>query len=88
MGRPRKSPNMSEGMQNVIPYLLQNYDIQNVDDIQDALNDLLGGTIQSMLEAELDEQMEEKTATNQALYAKWRRVPDLFWARHGRYLDG
>lgn len=64
MGRPRKSPNMSEGKQNVIQYLLQNYDIQNVEDIQDALKDLLGGTIQSMLETELDEQLEEKTASD------------------------
>lgn len=41
MGRPRKSPNMSEGKQNVIQYLLKNYDIQNVEDIQTALKDLL-----------------------------------------------
>ncbi len=64
MGRPRKSPNMSEGKQNVIQYLLQNYDIQNVEDIQTALKDLLGGTIQSMLETELDEQLEEKAAAD------------------------
>lgn len=62
MGRPRKSPNMSEGKQNIIRYLLENYEIQNVEDIQDALRDLLGGTIQNLLEAELDEQLEEKAA--------------------------
>jgi len=52
---------MSEGKQNIIRYLLENYEIQNVEDIQAALKDLLGGTIQNMLEAELDEQIEEKT---------------------------
>lgn len=60
MGRPRKSPNMSEGKQNIIQYLMQEYNIQSVEDIQEALKDLLGGTIQNMLEAELDDQLEEK----------------------------
>jgi putative transposase len=64
MGRPRKSPNMNEGKQNIIRYLLENYEIQNVEDIQDALKDLLGGTIQNMLEAELDGQIEENTETD------------------------
>jgi transposase-like protein len=32
---------MSEGKQNIIRYLLENYEIQNVEDIQDALKDLL-----------------------------------------------
>jgi transposase-like protein len=36
------------------------YDIKTAADIQEALKDLLGGTIQSMLEAELDEQVEER----------------------------
>ncbi len=64
MGRPRKSPNMSEGKQNIIRYLLENYEIQSVEDIQEALKDLLGGTIQNMLEAELDDQLEEKEAAD------------------------
>lgn len=34
------------------------YDIKTAADIQEALKDLLGGTIQNMLEAELEEQME------------------------------
>jgi len=33
---------------------LEEYNIQSADDIQEALKDLLGGTIQSMMEAELD----------------------------------
>ena len=33
---------------------LQEYDIQDAKDIQDALKDLLGGTIKEMMEAEMD----------------------------------
>nr|WP_169911733.1 IS256 family transposase [Clostridium oryzae] len=48
---------MSEGKKNIIAALLQEYDIQSAEDIQDALKDLLGGTIQSMLESEMDEHL-------------------------------
>ncbi|OPX41841.1 hypothetical protein CLHUN_42890 [Ruminiclostridium hungatei] len=34
MGRPRKTPGMSEGKQNIIRQLLQEYDIQSAEDIQ------------------------------------------------------
>jgi transposase-like protein len=50
----RKRETMSEGKKNIIAALLDEYDIQSAEDIQDALKDLLGGTIQSMLEAEMD----------------------------------
>ena len=43
---------MTEGKKNIISALLQEYDIQSAEDIQDALKDLLGGTIQEMLESE------------------------------------
>ena len=36
------------------------YDIKTAADIQEALKDLLGGTIQNMLETELEERMEER----------------------------
>ena len=39
---------------NIIAGLIQEYDIKTAEDIQDALKDLLGGTIQEMMEAELD----------------------------------
>ena len=39
---------------NIIASLIEEYDIQSAEDIQDALKDLLGGTIESMLKAELD----------------------------------
>lgn len=43
---------LTEGKKNIINGLLQEYDIQDLSDIQDALKDLLGGTIQEMLESE------------------------------------
>lgn len=45
---------MTEGKRNLIQGLLQEYDIETAEDIQDALKDLLSGTVQEMLEAEMD----------------------------------
>ena len=45
---------MTEGKRNIIQELLQEYDIETADDIQDALKDLLSGTLKEMLEAEMD----------------------------------
>ena len=45
---------MTEGKRNLIQGLLQEYDIETAQDIQDALKDLLSGTVQQMLEAEMD----------------------------------
>lgn len=53
----RRKNSMSEGKKNIIASLLQEYDIKSAEDIQDALKDLLGGTIQSMLEAEMDQHL-------------------------------
>ena len=53
MGRKRKSA-LSEEKRNIIGQLLEIYDIKTAADIQEALKDLLGGTLQSMLEAELE----------------------------------
>ena len=41
----------------LIGELIEMYEIKTMSDIQDALKDLLGGTIQGMLEAELDEEL-------------------------------
>jgi Transposase and inactivated derivatives len=46
---------MSEGKQNIISALIEEYNIKSAEDIQDALKDPLGGTIEAMLEAEMDE---------------------------------
>ena len=61
MGRPRKQT-ISDDKQQVISSLLSAYEIESVEDIQEALKDLLGGTIKSMLEVELEDQLEEGRA--------------------------
>ena len=61
MGRPRKYNGLSEGKRNIIGQLVEMYDIKTAADIQEAVKDLLGGTIQCMLEAELDTQMQERS---------------------------
>jgi len=48
---------MTEGKRNIIQQLLQEYDIQTAEDIQEALKDLLGGTIKEMMEAEMDDHL-------------------------------
>ena len=45
---------MTEGKREIIRGLLSEYDIQSAQDIQEALKDLLGGTIKEMMEAEMD----------------------------------
>ena len=40
---------MTEGKRDIIRRLLREYDIQTAEDIQDALKDLLGGTIKEMM---------------------------------------
>lgn len=50
----RKREAMSEGKKNIIGMLLEEYDIKTAKDIEEALKDLLGGTIQEMLECEMD----------------------------------
>ena len=54
MGKRREMNNQKK---NIIESLIEMYDIQSAEDIQDALKDLLGGTIESMLEAEMDEHL-------------------------------
>ena len=57
MGRKRNN-GLSEEKRNIIGQLIDMYDIKTAADIQEALKDLLGGTIQSMLETELEKQVE------------------------------
>lgn len=52
--RPVHKVQMTEGKRNIIQQLIQEYDIESAEDIQDALKDLLGGTIKEMMEAEMD----------------------------------
>ena len=48
---------MTEGKRQIIQQLLQEYDIETAEDIQDALKDLLGGTIKEMMEAEMNDHL-------------------------------
>ena len=50
----RKVERMSEGKKRVIAGLLEEYDIESVEDIQNALKDLLGDTIKEMMEVEME----------------------------------
>ena len=52
--KPVHKVQMTEGKKNIIRQLLEEYDIETAGDIQDALKDLLGGTIKEMMEAEMD----------------------------------
>ncbi len=61
MARREKKPVhkvvMTEGKRNIIHQLIQEYDIETAEDIQEALKDLLGGTIKEMMEAEMDDHL-------------------------------
>lgn len=61
MARREKKPVhkvvMTEGKRQIIQQLLQEYDIETAEDIQEALKDLLGGTIKEMMEAEMDDHL-------------------------------
>ena len=48
---------MTEEKRNIIQDLLQEYDIQSAADIQEALKDLLSGTIKEMMGAEMDDHL-------------------------------
>ena len=48
---------MTEGKRQIIQQLLQEYDIETAEDIQEALKDLLSGTIKQMMEAEMDDHL-------------------------------
>ena len=48
---------MTEGKRNIIQGLLQDYDIETAADIQDALKDLLSGTLKELMETEMDDHL-------------------------------
>ena len=55
--KPVHKVQMTDGKRNIIQQLLQEYDIQSAEDIQDSLKDLIGGTIKEMMEAEMDDHL-------------------------------
>ena len=60
MGRPRKTQSMTDGKKEIIARLIDEYDIKSTADIQEALRDLLGETIQGMMESEMETQKAER----------------------------
>ena len=53
----KRKESMSEGKKNIIAALIDEYDIETAEDIQNAVKDLLGGAIKSMMEAEMDDHL-------------------------------
>lgn len=56
MARRKREP-MSDGKKNIIGMLLEEYDIKTAKEIENALKDLLSGTIRKMLESEMDQHL-------------------------------
>lgn len=73
----RKS-NFSEEKQNIISALLQEHDIQLADDIQDALKNLLGGTIQSGMETEMDTHLSYEPYAMKSWWVNWDVISPIF----------
>ena len=74
---------LTEGKKNIIAALIEEYDIKTAEDIQEALKDLLGGTIKSMMEAEMDEHIgyekyQHSDATNYRNGVKKKNVRSTF----------
>ena len=55
--KPIHRVQMTEGKRNIIHQLMEEYDIQTAEDIQEALKDILGGTIKEMMEAEMEDHL-------------------------------
>ena len=60
MAKQKRIPHkvvMTEGKREIIRGLLSEYDIQSAQDIQEALKDLLSGTIKEMMETEMEDHL-------------------------------
>ena len=60
MAKEKRTPHkvvMTEGKWEIIRGLLSEYDIQSAQDIQEALKDLLSGTIKEMMETEMEDHL-------------------------------
>ena len=55
--KPVHRVQMTDGKRNIIRQLLEEYDIESAVDIQEALKDLLGGTIKEMMDTEMDDHL-------------------------------
>ena len=77
--KPVHKVQMTEGKREIIRQLFQEYDIESATDIQDALKDLLGGTIKEMMEVEMDdhlgyENLNDRTVTIIAMGINQKRL--------------
>ena len=73
MERRKREP-MDPAKKNIVSELIKTYDIKTAKDIQEALKDLLGETLQDMLEAEMNEHLG---------YEKYSRDEDVVNSRNG-----
>lgn len=74
---------LNENKRNIIAALIDEYDIETAEDIQEALRDLLGGTIKSMMEAEMDdhlgyERYERNDSSNYRNGTKSKRIRSTY----------
>ena len=64
---PRKSKYaISDEKKELLLNLIETYNVKTTADLQEALKDLLGGTIQTMLEQEIETQIDEQEAADPA----------------------
>ena len=61
MGRKSKRE-MAPEKRELLRQLVDTYQVESAQDLQEALKDLLGETLQTMLEQELEDQMQESKA--------------------------
>ena len=86
--KPVHRVQMTEGKRNIIHQLLEEYDIQTAEDSQDALKDLLGGTIKEMMEAEIEDHLgyevpQDRKSTFQPQVVKKRQKDILILCADG-----
>ena len=86
MARRKREP-MSEEKKNIIAELIEDYDIRTAKDIEDALRDLMGGTIQEMLEAELDEHLGYRSSSKKHAEICWCKKQERVCQRFENHLS-
>lgn len=64
MPRKRKHEIPEEKLE-IMRQIIEEYEVETAADLQEALKDLLGGTIQTMLNQELESQLEEREASDE-----------------------
>lgn len=90
MAKKAKPPTivMTDGKREIIRQLLSEYDIKTAEDIQDALKDLLGGTIKEMMEAEMGYHLGyEKSARSDSDNARNIRAANCSEVQKGYFYD-